>query len=169
MPDDHFELSLDDVLDLLKDASSQLSDTSPGLGAPSPRDAYETALEIFRDTIAALPGDVLDLSVDVTPPQAWVADQLQFWKDKVKDLEDQLKDLTDGQPPAPTAPASPAIDPLLPLERIAQAINAAEKNLNQENLVISSGSIEVTLNVDVGGVAGAAANIKFNIAPRPYQ
>ena len=119
-------------------------------------------MEIFR---SAIPDEISNHSIEIPLP-TWVNEEIQKWKDKANELQTSLNDLQ-GQLPGP--PAIPPVDPLLPLQRIAQAINAAEQNLNQENLVIHSGSVDVNLTVDVGGVAGAAANIKFNIAPRPPQ
>jgi hypothetical protein len=165
MADDKILVSVDDVVDSLKDLSEHLSDEPPGPFVSSPKEAYETAVEVFRSTI---PSEIRGLSVEITPPDDWVNELIAEWREKVEALEAELAALGGGQ--SPIGPStSPPIDPILPLERIALAINAAEKNLNKENLIISSGSIEVNLNVDVGGVAGASANIKFTIAPQPYQ
>ncbi len=67
----------------------------------------------------------------------------------------------------------PPIPPLVPIEpkaamnAIAAAVRDAEKILNMENLAIGGAGIDVSLVVDVAGVAGANANFKITIGPTP--
>jgi hypothetical protein len=67
----------------------------------------------------------------------------------------------------PALPAAPAIDPAAALRSIAEAFKDAEAALNPANLAIATASAEVTLTVQVGGVAGADAVLKFDIGPTP--
>lgn len=74
-------------------------------------------------------------------------------------------------PSLPNVPAGPAVegvDPAEVMRQIAEALNAAEALLNQQNLVINEGSVETTLYVKVGDLAGAQTTIKVSIAPKPY-
>jgi hypothetical protein len=65
-----------------------------------------------------------------------------------------------------TAPLQP-IDPVKALEDIAKAVRQAERTLLGENLSIHNASIDVSLLVDVGNVAGASANLNLKIGPVP--
>lgn len=63
---------------------------------------------------------------------------------------------------SPTPP--PAIDPLVVLREIADALNAAESVLNQQNFVIASGTVSAQLTLPI-----ANATVTFTITPRPYS
>ncbi len=62
----------------------------------------------------------------------------------------------------------PGGDPLTPLRRIAEAIDEAANSLDRQSLMICSGTVEVSLKVDVGGAA-AETKLKLDIQPRPLQ
>ncbi len=64
----------------------------------------------------------------------------------------------------------PGLVPIEPdevLKAVADAIAAAEKILNAENLAIGGATAEVNVVVSVGGLAGANANLKINLGPTP--
>lgn len=76
----------------------------------------------------------------------------------------------DGAGPPNLLPPLPSLQPIDPssaLKSIAKAIRDAEKLLNAENLAIGGASAEVTLVVEVGGLAGANTTFKINIGPTP--
>ncbi len=98
------------------------------------------------------------VTIPIVVPQAIIDDIIDFVTPDA--------DGGGGSTPVPGLDLA-AVDPLEPLKKIAQAINEAEGLLNQENLVIATGEVEATLNVDVGGVAGANAAIRITIQPRP--
>lgn len=79
-----------------------------------------------------------------------------------------LPPLPTGSGNAPPGLPLPPVDPVLALQQLADAISRAEKTLNQENLLIASGDLNVDLSVDVGGVAGAHAQVNLRIEPKPY-
>ena len=144
------ETTVNDILELLKDVSDNNVWTSALSG-----------LQTAANTLG-LGG----IKVPVPVPQAIVNDITEA-------VEDALTggDGGDSSSPSPSEPQPglnlTPIDPLDPLKKIAKAINEAEKLLNEENLVIATGTVEANLNVDVGGVAGANATIKVDIRPRP--
>ncbi len=73
-----------------------------------------------------------------------------------------------GDSGAPAAPPSLApIDPTAVMKSIARAMREAEKLLNTENLAIGNASADVTLVVDIGGVAGATTTFRINVGPTP--
>lgn len=67
----------------------------------------------------------------------------------------------------PPIPSLQPINPEAALKAIAKAVREAEKLLNVENLAIGGASAEVSLIVDIGGVAGANTTFKINIGPTP--
>ena len=68
----------------------------------------------------------------------------------------------------PPAPNTPPINPIDALKLLAEAVSEAERTLNGKNLVIATGTLDVDLNVDIGGVAGAHATLSLRIEPKPY-
>ena len=99
------------------------------------------------------------IKITLPVPQAIINDILDSAGDFV------TPDDSSSPPPVPAMDLA-AVDPLEPLKKIAAAINEAEGLLNQENLVIATGEVEATFNVDVGGVAGANAAVRITIQPR---
>jgi hypothetical protein len=84
------------------------------------------------------------------------------------DIQNPFPDAGAAAPGAPPAlPTPPAIAPAEALKSIAEAFKDAEAALNPANLAIATASAEVTLTVQVGGVAGANAVLKFDIGPTP--
>ena len=73
--------------------------------------------------------------------------------------------------PAPPAPAAsiPAMDPRVALRSLAEALRDAEGVLNDQRLVIASGTLEVDVNVRVGDAVGAQAKFHLQITPQPYE
>lgn len=121
----------------------------------------QTAGETFKTAL----GDLADKEITIPIPE-WVEDlmnDLDEWKKKAEELKKQLEDPLGGG----STPPLPAGDPLDPLRRLAEAINAAESKLNQQNLVIVGGTVDVSLTVSVGG-ADASANVKLSIQPKPF-
>lgn len=112
--------------------------------------------------IATLRGIAGGLTISLPTPQS-VLDEIQTWREKA---EDTLSG--GGESTRPGLPALPGGDPMEPLRRLAEAINEAESKLNTQNLVIASGSAEVSLVVEVGGAA-AQASVRLDIQPRPFQ
>ncbi|MFH7245250.1 MAG: hypothetical protein ACHWZW_20625 [Spirulina sp.] len=90
-------------------------------------------------------------------------DTVDKLKEKIKELSGGINVPGNGSP-SPIAPG----DPLQPLKRLAEAIDEAESILNQQNLVIASGTVEAALTVNVGGAA-AEAKVNLNVQPRPFQ
>lgn len=89
-------------------------------------------------------------------------------------IEVDLPEVSLPPPPSPgsgtpaTAPLSlQPIDPVKALEDIAKAIRQAEQTLLGENLSIHNASVDVSLVVTVGNVAGASANFNLKIGPVP--
>ncbi|MGF1627533.1 MAG: hypothetical protein ACFCVH_21855 [Alphaproteobacteria bacterium] len=74
-----------------------------------------------------------------------------------------------GEPPnlLPPLPSLQPIDPEEVLKGVARAVRDAEKLLNTQNLAIGGATAEVTLVVQVGGIAGANATLKISIGPTP--
>ena len=75
----------------------------------------------------------------------------------------------DGGPPnlLPPLPSLQPIDPNDVLQGLAQAVRNAEGVLNGENLAIGGATLDISLVVQVAGLAGANANLKINIGPTP--
>lgn len=67
----------------------------------------------------------------------------------------------------PPIPSLQPIDPALVLNQLAEALSAAERVLNKENLAIGGATAEVNVVVQVGGLAGANATLKINLGPTP--
>lgn len=94
----------------------------------------------------------------------------EYGVETVEELKEKIKELSGGitipgnGSPSPIAPG----DPLQPLKRLAEAIDEAESILNQQNLIIASGTVEAALTVNVGGAA-AEAKVNLNVQPRPFQ
>jgi len=61
-----------------------------------------------------------------------------------------------------TVPPPP--DPIQVLGDIVNAINTAESKLNEQNFVISGGSVEAKLNLGPAGVT-----VNFSLTPKPYS
>lgn len=135
---DNFELSLDDVLDALDDIA-----------------VLVPLVAVFRGGLATANIDPDSLKVEF--PTALI--------------QDLIDDLTPtgggGGAVLPPLPGLVRGDPMQPLQRIAEAINAAEALLNQQSLVVAQGSVEVTVAIDVGG-AQADAKLHLDIRPREY-
>lgn len=146
---DTFTLSASEVLDALEELC-------PGGLAQSP----------CEGAIGTLRGLFSGLSVTLPTPQG-VLDELAEWKQKAEDLQAQQGN-GEGGAPSPAGPLLPGGDPMEPLRRLAEAINEAESKLNLQNLVIASGTAEVSLVVEVGGAA-AQASVRLDIQPRPFQ
>lgn len=149
---DTFTISASEVLDALEELC-------PGGLAQS---GCEGAIGTLRGLFSGL-------SVTLPTPQG-VLDELAEWKQKAEDLQAQLGDAggNEGSTPTLGVPLLPGGDPMEPLRRLAEAINEAESKLNLQNLVIASGSAEVSLVVEVGGAA-AQASVRLDIQPRPFQ
>lgn len=72
-----------------------------------------------------------------------------------------------GDTPTP-APSPLALTPIAPsdaMREVAEAVRDAEAKLNEANLAIANASAEVTMLVNIGGVAGANATLNVTIAP----
>ncbi len=152
---DTFTIKAGDVLDQMATVCPPPPPV-PGLNFIS----CETAIGVLKGMIGGL-------SVTLPSPQA-LLDEVAEWKEKAEDLQQQLGALGSGTPATGGPPVLPGGDPMEPLRRLAEAINEAENRLNQQNLVIASGSAEVSLVIEVGGAA-AQANIRLDIQPRPFQ
>lgn len=150
---DTFTLSASEVLDALESLCSGLGPAQGGC----------------EGAVGTLRGMFAGLSVTLPTPQG-VLDELAEWKEKAQELQEQLGNSGggDGDGPAPGTPLLPGGDPMEPLRRLAEAINEAENTLNLQNLIIASGSAEVSLVVEVGGAA-AQASVRLDIQPRPFQ
>jgi hypothetical protein len=148
--------------------AQQVLDALKGLCPRPPPPLAGSACRSAVDALAALIDVAADLDFEVPAPQA-LLDEIHKWKTRAEDLQKQIEELL-GSAPTLDGPASPLPggDPLLPLRRLAEAINEAESLLNSQNLVIAGGTVDVQLTVAVGG-ASAGANVKLDIAPRPPQ
>ncbi|MFZ4506597.1 MAG: hypothetical protein ACOYON_02735 [Fimbriimonas sp.] len=73
---------------------------------------------------------------------------------------DELKGLLTG--PFRGAPAVP--DDVL--RQVAEGVTSAEKALNEQNLLISGGTVEVSMNVGKSDVASATTKFILNISPK---
>lgn len=141
-----------------------------GLGSISQNSLWQGAVSGLEASANQL--GLGDRSFEIPLPD-WV-DLLSAAKEELEGKVQELQDLLDAQPPGtapgagPGLPALAPVDPLAPLQRLAEAINAAEQRLNLQNLVIASGSVEVNLSVKVGDLAGAQATVKLDIQPRPF-
>ena len=69
---------------------------------------------------------------------------------------------------AAPAPVLAPINPVDALRQLAEAISEAERTLNKENLVVATGDLDIELNVDVGGIAGAHAKFTLHVAPKSF-
>lgn len=143
---DTLDFSSDDVMDAL----AALCPSDPLLGS-----TCSGAITTLRSVLGGL-------QVSLPTPQG-VLDEIAEWKQKAEEVAGS----GDGGPGLPV-PSLPGGDPMEPLRRLAEAINEAESKLNAQNLVIASGSAEVSLVVEVGG-AVAQANVRLDIQPRPFQ
>ena len=94
----------------------------------------------------------------------------------VIDLDEEISFAIPNPFPAPSdggggtaapAPALQPIDPTAVMKSIARAMREAEKLLNTENLAIGGASADVTLVVDIGGIAGATTTFRINVGPTP--
>jgi hypothetical protein len=108
------------------------------------------AYDAFRTTVVgAAGGESREFNVDVHLPQL------------------PGPPVPDGTPGVPSTPALPPVDPKRVLEELAKAIRDAERILTSEHMMTMSADIDVTLVVDIGGVAGGQANLKLHIGPVP--
>jgi hypothetical protein len=120
------------------------------LTVPGSNNAWNTAINTALNppTLPGVPNpfdSILDQEIVVPTPQ-WVLDLLV---------------------PVSTTPIpTPGGDPVTPLEAIATALGSAERRLNDDNLVISQATVEISMSVDVPGIAGADTTIKFGVEPR---
>lgn len=87
----------------------------------------------------------------------------------LKEILDKIKDVVSTVQQLPPPLISPPIDPLIVLKQIADGIQHAENILNQQSLIIASGSVEIELDVKVGNEVGGHAKITFQISPKPYN
>ena len=148
--------------------AQQVLDALKGLCPRPPPPLAGSACRSAVDALAALIDVAADLNFEVPSPQA-LLDEIDDLKTKAEALQRQIEELLgSAQTPVAPTPPLPGGDPLMPLRRLAEAINEAESLLNDQNLVIAGGTVDVQLTVAVGG-ASAGANIKLDIAPRPPQ
>lgn len=134
---DNFKLSLDDVLDAMDDIA-----------------VLVPLVAVFRGGLA---------TANIDPDRL----KVEFPTALIEDLIDDLTPPGGGGTVLPPLPGLVRGDPMQPLQRIAEAINAAEALLNQQSLVVAQGSVEVTVAIDVGG-AQADAKLHLDIRPREY-
>lgn len=88
----------------------------------------------------------------------------------LKEILDKIKDVVSTFQQLPPPPlSSPPVDPLVVLKQIADGIKTAENILNQQSLIIATGSVEVEMEVKVGKEVGGHAKITFQVTPKPYN
>jgi len=129
----------------------------PPSSLPSPGDVTTALLKAFGDTV---PREMQDLFKKVsdsglTPQQLW--DQL------VKGLQ-AMVDLFGVQMDS----VAPAFDAQQTLQKVAEAINAAESTLRQSSFAIIGGTAELEMKIKLLGDDGPAAKLNLQIAPRPH-
>lgn len=90
------------------------------------------------------------------------------WKTPILKNPDAASNAPGAGGKADAPPALPPINPVEALRQLAAAVSEAEQTLNQQNLVVATGTMDVELNVDVGGVLGAHAKLSLKIEPKPY-
>ena len=112
--------------------------------------------------IAELSGKFDRIASNISVPAPEPPPEIEAW---MRDLKSAVEQLTAVVTPA----RPPAMDPLVALQRVAEAIRTAEETLNGQNLVIATGSVEMELEVKAGDAAGAHAKIQFQITPKPYN
>lgn len=71
-----------------------------------------------------------------------------------------------GTPALPGMGLQP-IDPIAVLNDLAEAVRGAETILNKDNLAMARAQLDVSILVNVGGVAGAEAKLSLTIGPTP--
>lgn len=101
----------------------------------------------------------------------------EWFKSKVDDAWGELQKHLPNTPDAISAaqgflalvqnggPPLVPVDPKIVLKAVAEGIMEAERALNAENLLIASGSVELTVNVIHEGNPGALARIMLDIRP----
>lgn len=134
-------------------------------------DSFDLTLDDVLDQLEAVPALGLlaaafraglgPIGIDATEMK------ISFPIDLIEDLVSALTPPGGTDPPT-VLPGLTLGDPMQPLQRIAEAINAAEALLNQQSLVVAQGSVEVTLGIDVGG-AQADAKLRLDIRPREFN
>lgn len=124
--------------DFLDDYVKPMADTVGAGGLP-----YST----FRAAISAVVDLDETISIDIPDPFSTPFDS--------------------GSGASVPGPALQPIDPSAVLKSIARAMREAEKLLNTENLAIGGASADVTLVVDIGGIAGATTTFRINVGPTP--
>lgn len=112
--------------------------------------------------------DVLDLMLPL-PGGSVIVPQIKNFPgvNAMLDLEITIPTPQDaGSDSSQSAQPAQGGDPKTPLEAIATAIGSAETILNGDNLVISEAAVELNMNVNVPGLAGANTTIKLGVEPR---
>lgn len=87
--------------------------------------------------------------------------------DAQQTLDSGIEALLDTAP-EPAAALPNQLVPISPtdaMREVAEAVRDAETALNEANLAIANASAEVSLVVNVGGVAGANATLNVTISP----
>jgi len=108
---------------------------------------------------------VVDLLSGPPPLGRALPDPIQALKNLLSAIQETFKlkfpfpalaDVGSTVPPPP--------DPIQVLGDIVNAINTAESKLNEQNFVISGGSVEAKLNLGPAGVT-----VNFSLTPKPYS
>ncbi|MFQ3568688.1 MAG: hypothetical protein SNJ59_17005 [Aggregatilineales bacterium] len=139
----------------MSEVSFKLSDVFAALKSVMSNPAWDAAIT----TLEGLAPAGCPLPLPLPPNLADLQAQYNTLLSQFTAAQNTIAELTAVQP----------VDPNDVLKQIAQAINQAETLLNQQSLVIASGTIETDLYVKVGNVAGAETKITFHITPRPYS
>jgi hypothetical protein len=152
---------LDDVYNKVKNLPDEVNKIQ-GLHDKLSNDIIPNTNKIgeLKQIIESLPQDIKN-KLDGLPQEI---------KNKVEEIIRQFGNMIPAPPTAPPAPPlPPPMDPREALRGLAEGIRQAEDILNQKNLVIASGYIDIDIQLKVDKEVGASAKIHIDITPKPYN